>query len=108
MLTITRMDQLADVHDKIRIPKITKVGAHMNLSFVEIANKKNPSHPRKTFAHLMSTQHMSPSTAHVLFDGIIEHNRQVLKELVQTCQRHPGAMADSLEKVASFQLAVIT
>lgn len=107
-LQIARMDHLADIHDTIRIPKITKDGAQMHLSFVEIANKTNPSQPRKTFAHLMATQQVSFTIADVLFDGIIEHNRQVLKELIQACHRHPSAMSSGLEKVASFQLTLIS
>lgn len=106
-LTIARMDHLADIQDKIRIPKITKSGARMNLSFVEIANKNNPSQPRKTFVHLMAAQYVSIPIAHALFDGIIEHNRQVLRELIQACHRHPSAMTSSLERAASFQLAAI-
>jgi hypothetical protein len=55
----------------------------------------------------MATQHVSFKIADVLFDGIIEHNRQVLKELILACHRHPSAMASCLEKVASFQLTLI-
>jgi hypothetical protein len=106
-LHIARMDQLADILDTIRIPKIANIGTQMNLSFVEIANKTNPSQPRKTFAHLMATQHVSFTIADVLFDGIIDHNRQVLKELILACHRHPSEIASCLEKVASFQLAII-
>ncbi len=106
-LKIARMDHLADVHGSVRTPKISKTGTHTNLSFVEIANLKDPSQPRATFANLIKTQDVPLSMAHALFDGIIEHNQQVLNELIQVCHRHPSAMASKLEKVASFQLATI-
>jgi hypothetical protein len=48
------------------------------------------------------------AVSHALFDGLIEHNRQLLKELIQACRSHPSAMAKSLEKVASFQLTTIS
>ncbi len=107
-LTIARMDDLADIRDTIRIPKITKNGDKTTLSFVEIANKNNPSQPRKTFTYLMATQHVPTAVAHTLFEGLAEHNRQVLKELIQACHHHPSAMTRSLEKVAAFQLIVIS
>jgi hypothetical protein len=106
-LTIARNDHLADILGTIRIPKLTKDRAQMNLSFVEIANKTHPSQPRKTFASLMATQNVPEAVSQALFDGLIEHNRQVLKELIQACRCHPSAMAKSLEKVASFQLTTI-
>ncbi len=107
-LTIARNDHLADILDTIRIPKINRDRARMNLSFVEISNKHNPSQPRKTFVSLMATQDVPDAVSHALFDGLIEHNRQVLKELIQACRCHPSAMAKSLEKVASFQLTTIS
>ena len=106
-LTIARNDHLADILGTIRIPKMTKDRAQMNLSFVEIANKHHPSQPRKTFASLMATQDVPDAVSQTLFDGLIEHNRQVLKELIKACRCHPSAMAKSLEKVASFQLTTI-
>ena len=106
-LTIARNDHLADILGTIRIPKMTKDRAQMNLSFVEIANKHHPSQPRKTFASLMATHDVPDAVSQTLFDGLIEHNRQVLKELIQACRCHPSAMAKSLEKVASFQLTTI-
>lgn len=106
-LSIARMDHLADSHGKLRIPKISKNRDKLHLSFVEIANKKSPSQPRKTFTHLMATQHVPASVANALFDGLVEHNRQVLAELVQECQLHPGEMASCLQQVALYQLAAI-
>lgn len=106
-LSIARMDHLADIHGKLCIPKISKNRDKLHLSFVEIANKKSPSQPRKTFAHLMATQHVPASVANALFDGLVEHNRQVLAELIQECQRHPGEMTSCLQQVASYQLSAI-
>lgn len=108
MLTIARKDHLADIVDTIRIPKISRDRTQMNLSFVEVANRHHPSQPRKTFASLMATQDVPDAVSHALFDGLIEHNRQVLKELIEACRSHPSAMAKSLEMVAAFQLTTIS
>jgi len=107
-LTIARNDHLADTFGTIRVPKITRNRAQMNLSFVEIANKQKPTQPRKTFVSLMATQDVSEAVSHALFDGLIEHNQKLLKELIQACRSHPSAIVKSLEKVASFQLTTIS
>ena len=51
---------------------------------------------------------MPKAVANNLFDGLLEHNRQVLSELIQECGLHSGTMTGTLNKVAGFQLASLT
>lgn len=107
-LSIARQDHLTDIQGTTRIPQISREGTRISLTFVEVANKQNPSWPRKIFADLMATQQVPASAAHTLFDGLLDHNRKVLGELIQACHCYPSAMASCLEKVAWLQLATMT
>ncbi len=106
-LKIARMDHMANYIGPIRTPEISTDGNAIILSFAEIANKSNPSLPRRTFTNLMANQHVSTAVSNEIFDGLIEHNRQVLRELILTCQRYPSSISSCIENVASFQLTVI-
>lgn len=104
---IARMDHLVDAAGDVRTPQLTQKGTITQVSFVEIANRKKPSQPRQTFTRLLATRQVPISVANALFDGLEEHNRQVLTGLVHACQAAPSAMASSLEQIAAHQLAVM-
>lgn len=104
---IARMDHLVDAVEEVRTRRLTQKGAIKQISFVEIANRKKPSQPRQTLTRLLATRQVPASVANALFDGLQEHNRQVLTGLIHTCQAVPGAMARSLEQIAAHQLAVL-
>ena len=107
-IAIKRMDHLANVNGTVRTPIASRTEGKLTLSFVALANQKNPSQPRKTFVELMKVNGMPKAVANNLFDGLLEHNRQVLSELIQECGLHSGTMTGTLNKVAGFQLASLT
>ena len=106
-LHISRMDQLAEFKGNTRFPKVTKKNTELHISFLEIANKNTPLLPRKTFISLMSLYGIPKTIATGIFDGLLEHNRQVLIDFIKECKNINKKITDDLNMVATNQLAIL-
>ena len=77
----------------------------VHLSFVELVNLDEPTLPRQVFIDLLSAQGLAISRADQLFDGLLDHNRQVLQDFLRACENAEGQVVESLKAAARYQVA---
>ena len=106
-LHISRQDQLVEFRGKNRFPSVTKKNTEIHLSFLEIANKNSPALPRKTFISIMNVHNIPKNIATEIFDGLQEHNRQVLIDFIRECDHANKKITADLNIVATNQLAIL-
>lgn len=104
-LRIARLDGLSEVRRGLRLPQVSTNKDEIQLSFVEIANLDKPALPRQVFGEVLMVQGLPISTADQLFDGLLEHNRQVLHDFLAACAPATGQHIESLKRIAAYQLA---
>ena len=104
-LRITRLDGLTDVKNGVRWPQVSLREDEIHLSFVELVNLDAPTLPRQVFIELLSAQGLAISRAHQLFDGLLDHNRQVFQDFMRACDNAEGHVVESLKVVAGYQLS---
>lgn len=104
-LRITRLDGLADLKKGVRWPQVRASKNEIHLSFVELINQDTPALPRQVFTELMSAQGLAASRAHQLFEGLQDHNRQVLQDFLAACEGAQGEVVENLKTVAGYQLS---
>ncbi|MFY9206007.1 MAG: hypothetical protein WAO67_09770 [Yoonia sp.] len=104
-LRITRLDGLFDVKNGARWPRVSTNKDEIHLSFVELVNLDTPTLPRHVFIELLSAQGLAISRADQLFDGLLDHNRQVLHDFLRACENAEGQFVENLKTVAGYQLS---
>ena len=104
-LRITRLDGLSDVTNGARWPRVSTNKDEIHLSFVELVNLDTPTLPRQIFNELLSAQGLASCRADQLFDGLVDHNRQVLQDFLRACENAAGQVVESLKVVAGYQLS---
>jgi hypothetical protein len=104
-LRITRLDGLFDVKNGARWPRVSTNKDEIHLSFVELVNLDTPTLPRQVFIDLLSAQGLAISRADQLFDGLLDHNRQVLQDFLRACENAEGQFVENLKTVAGYQLS---
>ena len=104
-LRITRLDGLFDVKNGARWQRVSGSKDEILLSFVELVNLDAPTLPRQVFIDLLSAQGLAIRRADQLFDGLLDHNRQVLQDFLQTCENAEGQVVDNLKAVAGYQVS---
>jgi hypothetical protein len=107
LLQVSRDDQWVQENDGGRSPSVTKNATGIHLSFVELANQKQPLLPRKIATDLFASLNILPSMANDLFDGLLAHHRQVLLDFIQACRQSDKAVTRALTEVANEQLAIL-
>jgi hypothetical protein len=104
-LRITRLDGLSDVQNGARWPRVSAKKDEIHLSFVELVNLDTPTLPRQVFIEILSAQGLAIDRADQLFDGLVDHNRQVLQDFLRACENATGQVVESLKAVAGYQLS---
>ncbi len=104
-LRITRLDGMFDVKKGARWPRVSASKDEICLSFVELVNLDTPTLPRQAFIELLSAQGLAISRADQLFDGLLDHNRQVFQDFLQACENAEGQVVENLKTVAGYQLS---
>jgi len=104
-LRIARLDGLSDVKNGARWPRVSTKKDEIHLSFVELVNLDTPTLPRQMFKELLSMQGLATASADQLFDGLVDHNRQVLQDFLQACENAEGQVVENLKAVARYQLS---
>lgn len=104
-LRITRLDGLFDVKNGTRWPRVSTDKDEIQLSFVELVNLDAPTLPRHVFIELLSAQGLAISRADQLFDGLLDHNRQVLEDFLRACENAEGHVVENLKTAAGYQLS---
>jgi len=104
-LRITRLDGLFDVKNGTSQPRVSTNKGEIHLSFLELVNLDAPTLPRHVFIELLSAQGFATSRADQLFDGLLDHNRQVLQDFLRACENAEGQVVENLKAVAGYQLS---
>lgn len=104
-LRITRLDGLFDVKNGARWPRVGASKDEIHLTFVELVNLDMPTIPRRVFIETLSSQGLPISRAHQIFDGLMNHNRQVVQDFLRACENVEGKVVETLKAVAGYQLS---
>jgi hypothetical protein len=104
-LRITRLDGLSEVKNGARWPRMSTGKDDIHLSFVELVNLDMPTLPRQVFTELLSTQGLAIGRSHQIFDGLLDHNGQVLQDFLRACENAEGQVVENLKTVAGYQLS---
>lgn len=104
-LRVTRLDGLSDVKNGVRWPQLSVRKDEIHLSFVELVNRDTPTLPRQVFIELLSAQGLAISRAHQLFEGLLDHNRQIFQDFLRACENAEGHVVENLKAVAGYQLS---
>lgn len=104
-LRISRLDGLSEARKGYRVPQIIASKNEIHLSFVELVNLDEPNHPRQVFLELLMEQGIPISSVNQIFDGLLEHNREVLQDFLKACEGEEGLIIQNLKTIAGYQLA---
>lgn len=107
-INISRFDSMAEIKDGSITPKITKTESTIHIAFLELANTQTNLSPRKVFAEQMQEFQISTLNAYAVFDGLVDHNRKVLEDMIDECRRNNSKLAKELELVAINQLNLLS
>jgi hypothetical protein len=103
-LRISRLDGLSEMRSGVHMPQLSTRKNEIHLSYVELVNLEAPALPRQVFLALLMAQGLSGSSAQELFDGLLQHNRQVLQDFLQASEGAEGQVIQDLRAVAGQQL----
>ena len=73
---ISRFDNILNNDGSLKLPQVKKTKDQLSISFVELFNKEGNS--KEIFYELMKAHDISSTKANEIFDGLIQHNKQVL------------------------------
>lgn len=106
-INISRLDAVIDIKDGIITPKIIKKRSEIRVSFLELTSNKNNMYPRKLFAERMQPYGFDAFTANSVFEGLLEHNRKALADLINECKLSYNKIAKDIELIATSQLKLL-
>lgn len=108
LINISRFDAMVDIKDGVITPRMIKKKSEIQIDFLELINKKNKLSPRKIFIDGMQRFDVSSLLANQIFDGLIEHNRQVYTDFIIECRLSSNKVAKQLEPIALNQLKLLS
>lgn len=108
LINISRFDAMVDIKDGVITPRMIKKKSEIQIDFLELINKKNKLSPRKIFIDGMQRFDVSSLLANQIFDGLIEHNRQVYTDFISECRLSSNKVAKQLEPIALNQLKLLS
>ncbi len=106
-INISRFDAVIDIKDGVITPKITKKSSEIRISFLELVNNKNTLSPRELFAERMQPFGLDVTNSNAIFDGLIEHNRKALTNLINECMVSDNKIAQDIKLIATSQLNLL-
>lgn len=106
-INISRFDALIDIKDGVITPQINKKRSEIRISFLELINNKKTLSPSRLFAERMQPYGFDVATANAVFDGLVEHNRKALADLINECKLSDNKIAKDIEFIATSQLKLL-
>lgn len=107
IINISRFDSTFDIKEGVTRSKIIKSKAEVSISFLELVSDGNKTLPKTMFADRMHEFHISTQTANEIFDGLVDHNRKVLADMMDTCRLSDSGMAKELTAIAIKQFKLL-
>ena len=98
---------MIDIKDGVIIPQITKKRSEIRISFLELVNNKKTLSPRKLFVERMQPFGLDVANSNAIFDGLIEHNRKALTNLINECKVIDNKIAKDIKLIAISQLKLL-
>ena len=108
LINITRFDSIVEKVSNVIIPHIFKKDAEIRMSFVQLSDNNKNGSSKQVFVEQIQKFNIDQSTAHQIFDGLIEHNKQALTKLLDECRNCDNKIARELEIIALNQLTLIS
>ena len=102
---ISRFDNILNQEDSLKTPQFKKSNNQLSISFVELSNKQGNARP--IFVKLMQSNNISSTKANEIFDGLIEHNKQVLDAFLAECNKSDGRIIEDLKTIAKIHLQIL-
>jgi hypothetical protein len=102
---ISRFDNIQNKDGSLKLPQVKKTKDQLSISFVELFN--NEGNAREIFSELIKTHGVSLTKANEIFDGLIEHNKQVLNSFLDTCNKSEGRVIEDLKTIAKTHLQIM-
>ena len=102
---ISRFDNILNQKDSLKTPQFKKSNNQLSISFVELSNKQGNARP--IFVKLMQSNNISSTKANEIFDGLIEHNKQVLDAFLAECNKSDGRIIEDLKTIAKIHLQIL-
>ena len=106
-INIFRSDAMVDIKDGAMTPRMIKTNSGIQIDFLELVKSKSTRLPRKIFIEGMHQFGLSTKVANQIFDGLIEHNRQVYTDFINECRLSTNKVAKELESIALNQLKLL-
>jgi len=108
LINISRFDSILEKISDVIIPKILKKDTEIRISFLRLTDKTTNATAKQVFAEQMQKFNIPLTIADQIFDGLIEHNRQTLTELLNECKTCNSKIARELEVIALNQLTLLS
>jgi hypothetical protein len=102
---ISRFDNILNKDGSLKLPQVKKTKDQLSISFVELFNKEGNT--REIFYELMKAHDISSTKANEIFDGLIEHNKQVLNSFLEACNKSEGRVIKDLKTIAKTHLRIL-
>ena len=108
LINISRFDSVMQKVGDAIIPKILKRDNEIRISFVQLTNKKKNTSAKQIFVEQTQKHNIPQSTACQIFDGLVEHNKQTLINLLDECKSCNSNIARELEIIGLNQLTLLS
>ena len=99
-IKISRFDQLSEIKNNTKMPKVEQQGHLIKISYLEISNKTHPTEPKNCFNELLRPFAIKPEVINLVFSGLVSHNHQILTELIKECKLNPSEMSNQILQTA--------
>lgn len=107
IIKISRLDNAISSENGFTKPRASKNGAEIHISFLEISNKTGSELPRKDFIEQMQKFNIPQAELIKIFDGLIDHNIKMRKDLIAQSKYCLYKIAKDIEQIAAEQLNVL-
>ena len=104
IIKISRLDNTISSENGLLKPKITAIDSEIHISFLEISDKTGSELPRKNFIEQMQKFNIPKAELIKIFDGLIDHNIKMRKDLIAQSKYCLYKIARDIEQIAAEQL----
>ena len=108
IIKISRLDNLISSENALLEPRIKVIDSEIHISFLEISDKTGSELPRKNFIEQMQKFNILQAELNKIFDGLIDHNIKVRKDLIAQSKNCLYKVARDIEQIAVEQLNVLS
>ncbi|CAN4267738.1 hypothetical protein MCEMSEM29_00479 [Methylophilaceae bacterium] len=108
VIKIARFDNTISSENGLLKPRIMAIDSEIHISFLEISDKTGSELPRKNFIEQMQKFNIPKAELIKIFDGLIDHNIKMRKDLIAHSKYCLYKIARDIEQIAGEQLNAIS